>query len=46
MQNEIGLAIRLARVAAGESQWQVAAKVGIHPSILNMIEGGKRMPDP
>jgi transcriptional regulator with XRE-family HTH domain len=45
MQNEIGLAIRLARVAVGKSQGQVVAKIGIHPSILNMIESGKRIPD-
>jgi ribosome-binding protein aMBF1 (putative translation factor) len=46
MQNEIGLAMRLARIAVGRSQWQVAAKIGIHPSILNLIECGKRVPDP
>ncbi len=46
MQYEIGLAIRLARVAVGKSQWRVAAKCNIHPGILNMIEAGKHMPDP
>lgn len=46
MQSEIGLAIKLARVAVGKSQWQVAAKVGIHPSILNLIENGRRTPNP
>lgn len=45
MQNEIGLALRLARIAVGKTQWQVAAKIGVHPSIVNLIENGKRMPD-
>jgi len=46
MQNEIGLALRLARIAVGKTQWQVAAKIGVHPSLLNLIESGKRMPEP
>ena len=41
MRNEIGLAIGLARVAVGKAQWQVAAKIGMHASILNLIEAGK-----
>jgi len=45
MQNEIGLAIRLARVAVGLSQWQLAAKVESHPTMINLIENGKRTPD-
>lgn len=45
MQNEIGLALRLARIAVGKTQWQVAAKIGVHPSLLNLIESGKRMPE-
>ncbi len=46
MQNEIGLALRLAVIAVGKTQWQVAAKIGAHPSLLNLIESGKRMPQP
>lgn len=45
MQNEIGLALRLARIAVGKTQWQVAAKIDMHPSMLNLIESSKRMPD-
>lgn len=45
MQNEIGLALRLARIAVGKTQWQVAAKIGVHPSMVNLIESGKRMPE-
>ncbi|MBM3130962.1 MAG: helix-turn-helix transcriptional regulator [Chloroflexi bacterium] len=45
MQNEIGLAIRLARVAVGKSQWQVARRVGVHPASVNHFERGKRVPD-
>jgi transcriptional regulator with XRE-family HTH domain len=46
MQNEIGLALRLARIAVGKTQWQVAAKIGVHPSLLNLIESGKRAAEP
>ena len=45
MQNEIGLALRLVRIAVGKTQWQVAAKIGVHPSLLNLIESGKRIPE-
>lgn len=45
MQNEIGLALRLARVAVGKTQWQIAAKLGVHPSLVNLIESGKRVPE-
>src|SRR5512142_1143186 len=45
MHPEVGLALRLARIAVGKSQWQVAAKVGIHPSLLNLVEAGKRVPE-
>ncbi len=45
MQNEIGLALRLARIAVGKTQWQVAAKIGVHPSMVNLIESGKRIPE-
>lgn len=45
MQNEIGLAIRLGRVAVGLSQWQLAAQIGSHPTTINLIENGKRTPD-
>jgi transcriptional regulator with XRE-family HTH domain len=45
MPSEIGLALRLARVAVGKTQWQVAAKIGVHPSLLNLIESGRRIPE-
>lgn len=45
MQNETGLALRLARIAVGKTQWQIAAKIGVHPSLLNLIESGKRAPE-
>jgi transcriptional regulator with XRE-family HTH domain len=45
MSNELGLALRLARVAVGKSQWAIARKTGIHPVTINYIEHGKRMLD-
>jgi ribosome-binding protein aMBF1 (putative translation factor) len=45
MNDEIGLAIRLGRVAVGLSQWQLAQKLGVHPVVINSIERGKRVPD-
>lgn len=43
-KNELGLAIRLARIAAGLSQWQLAAKADTHPTTINLIERGKIEP--
>jgi transcriptional regulator with XRE-family HTH domain len=45
MSNELGLALRLARVAVGKSQWAVARKTGIHPVVVNYLEHGKRKVD-
>jgi transcriptional regulator with XRE-family HTH domain len=45
MSNELGLALRLARVAVGKTQWDIARKVGIHPVVVNYIEHGKRALD-
>ena len=42
MCDDFGLAMRLARVAVGRSQYQLAARVGIHPTTLNAIERGKK----
>lgn len=44
MQNEMGLALRLARTATGKSQWDIARKLGLHPVVVNYIERGKRLP--
>lgn len=44
MTDNRGLAIRLGRVATGCSQYQLAARVGIHPTLLNQIERGKKVP--
>lgn len=43
--NELGLAIRLARVAVGLTQWQLAAIVESHPTTINLIERGKIIPN-
>ncbi len=45
-KSDAGMAIRVMRTVAGLSQWQLAAKVGSHPSAINLIEKGKREPDP
>lgn len=44
--NELGLAIRLARVVSGKSQWDLAKQFGLHPVVINYIEHGKRSIDP
>ncbi len=46
MQNKIGLALRLPRISVGKTQSQVAAKIGVHPSLINFIELGKRAVQP
>ena len=46
MSDEIGLALRLARVACNRTQWSVARQVNVHPVQLNLIEHGKRAPHP
>lgn len=46
MQNENRLALRLSRSAVGKTQWQVAAKIGVHPSLLNFVKSGKRTAQP
>ncbi len=44
--NEIARAIRLARVACGETQLGLARRVGIHVVTLNGIERGRLTPIP
>ena len=41
-----GLHIKIARLKAGLRQYDLAAKVGIHPSQLSEIELGRRKPSP
>ncbi len=35
---------KIARIRAGYRQYEVAAKLGIHPSQLSEIESGRRKP--
>ena len=46
MNNEIALALRLARVAMNRTQWDIARHLGIHPVHLNYLERGTRPADP
>ena len=39
-----GLALKIARLRAGIKQYELAAKVGIAPTQLCEIEGGRRQP--
>lgn len=41
-----GIDIKIARLKAGMRQYDLAAKVGIHPSHLSEIETGRRQPSP
>ncbi len=41
-----GLDFKIARLKAGYRQYEVAAKLGIHPSQLSEIESGRRKPSP
>lgn len=41
-----GLDIKIARLKAGMRQYDVAARLGIHPSQLSEIESGRRQPSP
>ncbi len=43
--NDQGMAIRLARTAAGLSQFELAAKVGLHHVTIHLIESGKKPAD-
>lgn len=45
MLSDVQLALRVARVAAEQPQFVTAAKVGLHPVILNQIERGRRHVD-
>lgn len=45
MNNDVGMAVRLARVACGKTQWQLARKLGVHPVVLNHLERGTRVQD-
>ena len=38
--------LKLDRIRAGLRQYEVAAKAGIHPSRLSMIETGRIIPNP
>jgi hypothetical protein len=42
MPTELSLAIRLARVVSGKSQWDIAKHFGLHPIVVNQMEHGKR----
>ncbi len=42
-QNELALALRLARIACGMSHREMAAKVGSHQSVANYLETGKQV---
>ncbi len=42
-QTDLGLALRLARIVAGMSQWEIASKVGSHQSVVNYLETGKQV---
>lgn len=46
MENQIGLALRLARTSVGKTQFQISQKLGIHPVTVNYFECGKRVPSP
>ena len=39
-----GLDFKIARLRAGYRQYEVAAKLAIHPSQLSEIESGRRQP--
>jgi len=41
-----GLDIKIARIKAGIRQYDLAARLGIHPSRLSEIESGRRKPSP
>ena len=41
-----GIDIKIARLKAGILQYDLAAKIGIHPSHLSEIETGRRKPSP
>ena len=41
-----GLDFKIARLKAGNRQYEVAARLGIHPSQLSEIESGRRNPSP
>ena len=45
MENDVGMAIRLARIATGKTQWELARKLGVHPVVVNYLEHGKRVRD-
>jgi len=41
-----GIDIKIARLKAGIRQYELAARLGIHPSHLSEIETGRRKPSP
>ena len=41
-----GLRLKIMRLKAGVLQYELAAKLGIHPSRLSEIESGRRTPSP
>ena len=41
---ELGLALRVRRLRAGLTQYEVAARLGIHPGRLSEVECGRRRP--
>lgn len=43
---EFGLDLKMRRLRAGLTQYEVAAKLGIHPGRLSEIECGRRRPGP
>ena len=43
-RSELGLAIRVARIAVNISQYRLSAQVGMHVSTLNAVERGRTIP--
>lgn len=41
-----GLQLKIMRLKAGVLQYELAARLGIHPSRLSEIESGRRTPSP
>ena len=41
-----GIELKIMRMRAGIRQYELAARLGIHPSQLSEIESGRRQPSP
>lgn len=44
MNDDLALAIRLARIAVGKTQGEVAREIGVNRVMLNYFERGRRKP--